>query len=186
MFSPVFYPIDRSITTSVALGNMEAVDSEPLPLAPVDVLLSRTKFNLGHCSQTEIAQGVSNRSKADIKRIEPPIMERDQLATSFNSANQRLSKLEQELNVMPVEKSALASNIDLHAAETKKLKGEKDSLVSAISEQDRANEPDKKRFKGADIYGGLHLRYVGVASKMLQNLSALCRRKIQNRRTLSV
>lgn len=46
-----------------------------------------------------------------------------------------------------------------------------------ISEQNRVNEPNKKRFKGLDIYAGLDLRYVSVASTVLRNLLARCGRE---------
>lgn len=71
-------------------------------------------------------------------------------------------------------KKTLAANTDLEAAENKKLKGDKENLISVLSEQDRESVPVEKRIKGANICSGLDLRYVGVASKVLKHLSACC------------
>lgn len=79
--------------------------------------------------------------------------------------------MEEKLYVEEAEKSALAWDINLQAAETEKLKALKGSLENVVSEQNHANGPDKKRFKG-DIYRILYLRYGGVASKKLRTFSA--------------
>lgn len=77
---------------------------------------------------------------------------------------------------MQVEKSALVANNDLRVAEIKKLKAEKDSFLNVISEQDHASASDRKHLKEADIYGGLDLGYVDVASNVLRALHAFISR----------
>lgn len=72
---------------------------------------------------------------------------------------------------MQAEKSALSGNIDLQAAETRKLKAEMDSSLNVISEQDLKSTPDRKRLKEVDIYGGLELRCVDVVIEVLRTLS---------------
>lgn len=131
----------------------------------------------GHRSQKKGAQVASDRSDAHIAHIDSFILQQDHLPTFFNSAHQRLSALEEVLHALQVEKSALIGNIDFQAGETKKMKAGGDTLVNVILEQDRENESDRKRFKRVDIYVGLDLPYVGVASKMMKTLSARCGRK---------
>lgn len=58
-----------------------------------------------------------------------------------------------------------------------RLNAENDNFVNVVTEQGRGNEPDKKCIKGANIYSDLDLRYVGVASKVLKNISACCGRE---------
>lgn len=78
---------------------MRGVDLEPPPRPPVYVLRCGPTTDLGHLSQTEAAQGGCNSSDADTERIESLILEQDQLSILLNNASQRLSELEEELNV---------------------------------------------------------------------------------------
>lgn len=86
-----------------------------------------------------------------MKLIEAFVQNCNQFALSLNSANQRFSELEEELHVVPVENSALVANIHLQAADTKKLKPEKESVVNLFSEKNRADDPGRKRSQKANI-----------------------------------
>lgn len=57
------------------------------------------------------------------------------------------------------------------------MKAENDIYVSVISELDRENERNKKRFIEADFYGGNDLQYVSAASKVARTLYARCGRE---------
>lgn len=68
----------------------------------------------------------------------------------------------------------LAAHTDLQAAVIKKMKTKKGNLMSVLSERNRERAPDRRRMKGTHIYSGLDLRFAGVASKDLENLSTCC------------
>lgn len=54
-------------------------------------------------------------------------------------------------------KEVFAASTDLHAAEIKKMKLEKDSIINVLYVLDRDSGPDEKRIKGLEIYSGLNL-----------------------------
>lgn len=88
-----------------------------------------------------------------------------------------MRKLEEKSQAGHVEDRALAENNNLQAGETYKRKIEKHNLVNGISEQGHGNEPDRKRLKQTDIYGGFSRQYLNVTSKMLWTFLAMCGRE---------
>lgn len=78
LFSSVVYPSDGKTMTTAAPGYMPAVDVELSPSPPVNVPQPELTTDSGHQSQTEVAQGASDKSGANIERIESLILEQDQ------------------------------------------------------------------------------------------------------------
>lgn len=125
---------------------MGAVKTEPSSSRLFIKILSALSTNSNGKSQIESDPRCLRKRCRSIERITSLLLKCNELATSLSDTNQRLGELEEELQ-FEVEKNALATNADTQAPETKGLKAAKDCLLSIISEQERANEPDKKRMK---------------------------------------
>lgn len=105
-------------------------------------------------------------------RVSTQLLKQDYLASSSSDANQRLSEAEQELHSIKIEKRALFATVVLQASEIGTLKAEKECLKKFLADQDAGCETSRNCLKGWDVFTGLHLQYVSVASIVLKAVPA--------------
>lgn len=177
LFSTALRSSAGSVNRSLGQESVTPLDDAPLLQTPNVQSLPELSTPSGRRSQMELAQGSSSSNETQLERIASLLLERDQLASSLSNANQRLSVLEQELHSIKVEKSALVANVDMQASEIRTLKAEKESLKNLLLDQDAGCKSDRKRQKNSDVFTGLHLQYVGVASRVLKSIPACCSRE---------